>query len=192
MSDSETRPTLWVPDHAASSCMGCHTQFWFGRRKHHCRWELLTLLLKQLHKDFVFRSCGRLFCSECSEQAVPIPAEQLYQPVRVCDQCFEHLSLGTAVTTQHVIPCDTTGSEKEVQIPADGREETAIDAATLDQCVQNDTSEEKAVEKQVEERLNIGPVTVQLDKMECHTESTNCTKEVEVTNSSPGVEVEVN
>lgn len=172
VSDSETRPTLWVPDHAASSCMGCHTQFWFGRRKHHCR------------------SCGRLFCSECSEQAVPIPDEQLYQPVRVCDQCFEHLTLGTAATTQHVIPCDTTGSE--VQVPADGGEETAIDAATLDQCVQNDTSEEKAVEKQVEERLNIGPATVQLDKIECHTESTNCTKEVEVTNSSPGVEVEVN
>merc|ERR1712107_772161 len=60
----ETRPTLWVPDHAASQCMGCHTQFWFGRRKHHCR------------------SCGLLFCSECSEQAVPIPTEQLYQPVK--------------------------------------------------------------------------------------------------------------
>merc|ERR1712013_863582 len=35
--EGETRPTLWVPDHAASQCMGCHTQFWFGRRKHHCR-----------------------------------------------------------------------------------------------------------------------------------------------------------
>jgi len=172
VSDSETRPTLWVPDHAASSCMGCHTQFWFGRRKHHCR------------------SCGRLFCSECSEQAVPIPAEQLYQPVRVCDQCFEHLTLGTAVDKQHVISCDTAGAEKEVQVPADGGEETAIDAATLDQ---NDTSEEKAVEKQLEERLNIGPASVQLDKIECHTESTAaCTKEVEVSNSNAGVEVEVN
>ena len=37
LEDAETRPTLWVPDHAASSCMGCNTQFWFGRRKHHCR-----------------------------------------------------------------------------------------------------------------------------------------------------------
>ena len=36
--DTDTvRPTLWIPDHAASSCMGCSTQFWFGRRKHHCR-----------------------------------------------------------------------------------------------------------------------------------------------------------
>jgi len=72
--EGETRPTLWVPDHAASQCMGCHTQFWFGRRKHHCR------------------SCGLLFCSECSEQAVPLPSEQLYQPVRVCDQCYVDLS----------------------------------------------------------------------------------------------------
>ena len=38
LEDAETRPTLWVPDHAATSCMGCNTQFWFGRRKHHCRW----------------------------------------------------------------------------------------------------------------------------------------------------------
>merc|ERR550532_3748581 len=72
--EGETRPTLWVPDHAASQCMGCHTQFWFGRRKHHCR------------------SCGRLFCSECSDNTVPLPAEQLYTPVRVCDGCYTTMS----------------------------------------------------------------------------------------------------
>lgn len=27
---------LWVPDHAASRCHSCHTQFWLARRKHHC------------------------------------------------------------------------------------------------------------------------------------------------------------
>ena len=73
--DTDTpRPTLWIPDHAASSCMGCSTQFWFGRRKHHCR------------------SCGRLFCSECSDNTVPLPAEQLYTPVRVCDGCYKIMS----------------------------------------------------------------------------------------------------
>eukprot|EP00092_Neocalanus_flemingeri_P094563 GFUD01120259.1.p1 GENE.GFUD01120259.1~~GFUD01120259.1.p1 ORF type:complete len:972 (-),score=250.85 GFUD01120259.1:755-3670(-) len=176
--DTETRPTLWVPDHAASSCMGCHTQFWFGRRKHHCR------------------SCGRLFCSECSEQAVPIPAEQLYQPVRVCDQCFMHLSqlAGACLdpTTQPVIPCDNTGQEKEN--PTADNEETAVDAATLDQ---SPTSEEKAVEKQLEERLNIGAAECQveqLDKIELKPEATSCNKEVEVevNNPSSGVEVKVN
>lgn len=30
-------PTLWVPDHAVSRCTGCQTEFWLGRRKHHCR-----------------------------------------------------------------------------------------------------------------------------------------------------------
>lgn len=73
--EGETRPTLWVPDHAATACMGCQTQFWFGRRKHHCR------------------SCGQLFCSECSERTVPVPAEQLYQPVRVCNFCFAELNI---------------------------------------------------------------------------------------------------
>ncbi|KAG7172440.1 Myotubularin-related protein 3-like, partial [Homarus americanus] len=34
--EGEARPTLWVPDHAVDSCTGCNTQFWIGRRKHHC------------------------------------------------------------------------------------------------------------------------------------------------------------
>lgn len=33
----EGTPTLWVPDHAVSRCTGCQTEFWLGRRKHHCR-----------------------------------------------------------------------------------------------------------------------------------------------------------
>jgi len=145
--DSEARPTLWVPDHAASSCMGCHTQFWFGRRKHHCR------------------SCGRLFCSECSEQAIPIPAEQLYQPVRVCDQCYVSLTAG-GNQAHTVIPCDKTERLDKLN-----KEETAIDA-----------SEENCVEKQLEERLNIGA-----------TESTNCNTEVTTSAANTGgVEVEVN
>lgn len=28
---------LWVPDHAVSKCTSCLTEFWLGRRKHHCR-----------------------------------------------------------------------------------------------------------------------------------------------------------
>lgn len=80
--ERETRPTLWVPDHAATACMGCQTQFWFGRRKHHCR------------------SCGRLFCSECSERTAPLPAEQLYQPVRVCNSCYAELSVNFPVEQQ--------------------------------------------------------------------------------------------
>ena len=42
--EKESKPTLWVPDHAAQTCASCHTAFWFGRRKHHCR------------------NCGGVFC----------------------------------------------------------------------------------------------------------------------------------
>ncbi|KAK7070785.1 Myotubularin-related protein 4 [Halocaridina rubra] len=73
--EGEARPTLWVPDHAVDACTGCSTQFWMGRRKHHCR------------------SCGKIFCSECSENSIPIPREQLFQPVRVCGTCFLNLGI---------------------------------------------------------------------------------------------------
>lgn len=53
-----------------SFCSSCHVSFWFGRRKHHCR------------------SCGGVFCSECTTHTAPIPSEQLYHPVRICDDCF--------------------------------------------------------------------------------------------------------
>lgn len=42
LEESEAQPTLWVPDHAATNCAKCDTQFWIANRKHHCR-----LLLSQ-------------------------------------------------------------------------------------------------------------------------------------------------
>ena len=47
-----------------------------------------------IQNQFIYfcRCCGRLFCSECSEQSVPIPAEQLYSPVRVCNSCYNQLT----------------------------------------------------------------------------------------------------
>merc|ERR1711963_1050960 len=71
--EKEANPTLWIPDHAVAACMKCSTNFWFGRRKHHCR------------------NCGFLFCRDCSSKLIPIPSEQLYHPVRVCDDCFAEL-----------------------------------------------------------------------------------------------------
>ncbi|XP_043602582.1 myotubularin-related protein 3 isoform X2 [Bombus pyrosoma] len=73
-------PILWVPDHAVSRCMGCDTEFWLGRRKHHCR------------------CCGKIFCADCSENSTPLPSEQLYNPVRVCSECFSRLH-------RHTSPC---------------------------------------------------------------------------------------
>jgi myotubularin-related protein 3/4 len=37
--EKDALPTLWIPDHAVRRCMGCDTEFWLGRRKHHCRLE---------------------------------------------------------------------------------------------------------------------------------------------------------
>ncbi|XP_076180922.1 phosphatidylinositol-3,5-bisphosphate 3-phosphatase MTMR4 isoform X2 [Ptiloglossa arizonensis] len=73
-------PTLWVPDHAVNRCMGCNTEFWLGRRKHHCR------------------CCGKIFCADCSENSTPLPSEQLYNPVRVCSDCFSRIH-------RHTSPC---------------------------------------------------------------------------------------
>ncbi|KZC14608.1 Myotubularin-related protein 3, partial [Dufourea novaeangliae] len=73
-------PTLWVPDHAVTRCMGCDTEFWLGRRKHHCR------------------CCGKIFCADCSENSTPLPSEQLYNPVRVCSDCFSQIH-------RHTSPC---------------------------------------------------------------------------------------
>lgn len=36
-------PILWVPDHAVTRCMGCNTEFWLGRRKHHCRYAFFAM-----------------------------------------------------------------------------------------------------------------------------------------------------
>ena len=45
--EDEAQPTLWVPDHAATSCAKCDTQFWMANRKHHCRyvWQLWCFCL---------------------------------------------------------------------------------------------------------------------------------------------------
>lgn len=82
--------TLWVPDHAVTSCTGCNTVFWLGRRKHHCR------------------NCGNIFCADCSENSTPLPSEHLYDPVRVCTSCFSKLS-------RHAFNSAASTPEEEVQ-----------------------------------------------------------------------------
>lgn len=37
------------------------------------------------------RHCGRILCSKCSGQDVPIIKFNLNKPVRVCDVCFDVL-----------------------------------------------------------------------------------------------------
>ncbi|KAG5844380.1 hypothetical protein ANANG_G00161920 [Anguilla anguilla] len=65
--------TRWVPDHMASHCFNCDCEFWIVKRRHHCR------------------NCGNVFCKDCCHLKLPIPDQQLYDPVLVCNSCHELL-----------------------------------------------------------------------------------------------------
>ncbi|CAI4746170.1 CDG_1a_G0046980.mRNA.1.CDS.1 [Saccharomyces cerevisiae] len=71
MFDSKT-PADWIDSDA---CMICSKKFSLLNRKHHCR------------------SCGGVFCQEHSSNSIPLPDLGIYEPVRVCDSCFEDYDL---------------------------------------------------------------------------------------------------
>ncbi|XP_037823692.1 rabankyrin-5-like [Lucilia sericata] len=54
-------------------CQECNTKFSLTMRKHHCR------------------HCGRVVCSKCSNNDVPILKFGINKPVRVCGVCFDVL-----------------------------------------------------------------------------------------------------
>uniref|UniRef100_A0A0P4WJ56 FYVE-type domain-containing protein n=1 Tax=Scylla olivacea TaxID=85551 RepID=A0A0P4WJ56_SCYOL len=62
-------------------CMECGTKFGLATRKHHCR------------------HCGRILCNRCSDKDVPILKFSLNKPVRVCQTCFDVLTLGAAANS---------------------------------------------------------------------------------------------
>uniref|UniRef100_A0A2K6RKI5 Ankyrin repeat and FYVE domain containing 1 n=1 Tax=Rhinopithecus roxellana TaxID=61622 RepID=A0A2K6RKI5_RHIRO len=59
-----------------SYCYECTAKFGVTTRKHHCR------------------HCGRLLCHKCSTKEIPIIKFDLNKPVRVCNICFDVLTLG--------------------------------------------------------------------------------------------------
>ncbi|XP_060704434.1 myotubularin-related protein 4 isoform X1 [Hemiscyllium ocellatum] len=69
----ETEVTRWVPDHMASHCFNCDSEFWLAKRRHHCR------------------NCGNVFCANCCHLKLPIPDQQLYDPVLVCISCYDQI-----------------------------------------------------------------------------------------------------
>uniref|UniRef100_A0A3Q2QAH9 phosphatidylinositol-3,5-bisphosphate 3-phosphatase n=1 Tax=Fundulus heteroclitus TaxID=8078 RepID=A0A3Q2QAH9_FUNHE len=70
--------TRWYPDHLAAQCYGCESRFWLATRKHHCR------------------NCGNVFCASCCDQKMPVPSQQLFEPCRVCKNCYSSLQLSSA------------------------------------------------------------------------------------------------
>lgn len=61
----------WIDDDSVVSCYQCNQVFSFFIRKHHCR------------------SCGRIFCFECSNFKYNLPNFEIEQ--RVCTYCFNSL-----------------------------------------------------------------------------------------------------
>jgi len=62
----------WAKDEEINSCSKCTLPFSVTKRKHHCR------------------SCGKIFCNECSSHRAPLPTSP--KPVRVCDNCYSNSS----------------------------------------------------------------------------------------------------
>ncbi|KAG8590089.1 hypothetical protein GDO81_006629 [Engystomops pustulosus] len=74
----DTEVTRWVPDHMASHCFNCDCEFWLAKRRHHCR------------------NCGNVFCADCCHLKLPIPDQQLYDPVLVCNTCYDNIQVSRA------------------------------------------------------------------------------------------------
>ncbi|XP_075052713.1 phosphatidylinositol-3,5-bisphosphate 3-phosphatase MTMR4 isoform X2 [Mixophyes fleayi] len=74
----DTEVTRWVPDHMASHCFNCDCEFWLAKRRHHCR------------------NCGNVFCGGCCHLKLPIPDQQLYDPVLVCNTCYDNIQVTRA------------------------------------------------------------------------------------------------
>ena len=87
-------PPSWVPDADAQHCMGCHEQFTFVKRRHHCR------------------ACGKVFCSKCSSHFMALPQFGLDRPVRVCNRC-DLLMNGTYDLSNHATSPTGTGSSSD-------------------------------------------------------------------------------
>ena len=77
---------VWVPDDLVASCTSCDQTFTLLRRRHHCR------------------SCGHIFCNQCSSHSLPLLQFGYNKPVRVCDRCFLALrSVQTSGQQEHPV-----------------------------------------------------------------------------------------
>lgn len=61
-------------------CYRCHVLFTVFLRKHHCR------------------SCGQIFCDQCSQKTSTLPKFGIEKEVRVCDSCFDEATKPSAAT----------------------------------------------------------------------------------------------
>ncbi|XP_014827948.1 PREDICTED: myotubularin-related protein 3 isoform X1 [Poecilia mexicana] len=83
----DTEVTRWYPDHLAAQCYGCESRFWLATRKHHCSGR------EAVQEVW---NCGNVFCASCCDQKIPVPSQQLFEPCRVCKNCYSSLQLNSA------------------------------------------------------------------------------------------------
>lgn len=57
-----------------TNCFKCGTGFGLFNRKHHCR------------------NCGNTFCGGCSSKSIQLPQFGLFEPNRVCEECFRKVT----------------------------------------------------------------------------------------------------
>jgi len=64
----------WMEDDSVQKCVQCKSKFNLLTRKHHCR------------------SCGKIYCADCTNNMLSLPQYGYIKPVRVCDTCVSKLS----------------------------------------------------------------------------------------------------
>jgi len=67
-------PEDWEQDDDVSNCKTCNKPFGLLNRKHHCR------------------SCGCIFCADCTKNRSVIKEKSYHEPVRVCGRCYFSLN----------------------------------------------------------------------------------------------------
>lgn len=66
-------PPIWIKDSAQEQCSGCKEIFNMVKRRHHCR------------------TCGKLYCNDCSNFNTAVKFTEYKKKVRVCKMCFYYL-----------------------------------------------------------------------------------------------------
>ncbi|KAF7987194.1 hypothetical protein HCN44_010862 [Aphidius gifuensis] len=91
---------LWLKICCMMEALNDEVRILMGNRESNVKFTTIYpyMVNTGLCKKPKIRCCGRIFCADCSENSTPLPSEQLYNPVRVCSECFSRLH-------HHTSPC---------------------------------------------------------------------------------------
>ncbi|GFY59129.1 FYVE, RhoGEF and PH domain-containing protein 6 [Trichonephila inaurata madagascariensis] len=74
---------VWIPDARVTMCQLCTSEFTVTFRRHHCR------------------ACGKVICSICSSNRIPLAYLGTSKVNRVCDECYSKLGPDTTSTPEN-------------------------------------------------------------------------------------------